>query len=44
MIDVLCAHLVAGRSSIQRVEALLSKENTDWVQSMMKPPEEEKRA
>src|SRR5690348_12341852 len=28
MIDVLCARLVAGRSSIQRVEALLSKENT----------------
>ena len=23
---------------VQRVEALLSKENTDWVQSMIKPP------
>ena len=29
---------------VQRVEALLSKENTDWAQSMMKPPEPEQRA
>src|SRR6266581_9591716 len=29
---------------VQRVEALLSKENTEWVQSMMKPPKEENRA
>ena len=29
---------------VQRVEALLSKENTDWTQSMMKPPKEEDRA
>ena len=29
---------------VQRVEALLSKENTDWAQSMMKPPKGEKRA
>ena len=29
---------------VQRVEALLSKENTDWTQSMMKPPKEENRA
>src|SRR5256886_11453900 len=29
---------------VQRVEALLSKENTDWVQSMMKPPKKENRA
>jgi hypothetical protein len=28
---------------VQRVEALLSKENTDWTQSMMKPPKEENR-
>jgi hypothetical protein len=28
---------------VQRVEALLSKENTDWAQSMMKPPKGEKR-
>src|SRR5262249_16570077 len=27
---------------VQRVEALLSKENTDWVQSMIKLPKEEK--
>jgi hypothetical protein len=26
---------------VQRVEALLSKENTDWVQSMTKPPKAE---
>lgn len=26
---------------VQRVEALLSKENTEWAQSMMKPPKEE---
>ena len=29
---------------VQRVEALLSKENADWAQSMMKPPKAEKRA
>jgi hypothetical protein len=29
---------------VQRVEGLLSKENTDWVQSMVKPPEGEKPA
>jgi len=29
---------------VQRVEALLSKENADWVQSMIKPPKEEKAA
>ena len=29
---------------VQRVEALLSKENADWAQSMMKPPKEEDRA
>jgi hypothetical protein len=29
---------------VQRVEALLSKEDTDWAQSMMKPPKGEKRA
>lgn len=29
---------------VQRVEALLSKENTDWVQSMIKLPKEEKAA
>jgi hypothetical protein len=29
---------------VQRVEALLSKENTEWVQSMMKPPKAEKPA
>src|SRR6266700_2233539 len=29
---------------VQRVEALLSKENTEWVQSMTKPPKEENRA
>src|SRR6266403_5260662 len=29
---------------VQRVEGLLSKENTDWVQSMMKPPKAEKPA
>ena len=29
---------------VQRVEALLSKENADWAQSMMKPPKGEKRA
>ncbi len=29
---------------VQRVEALLSKENTEWAQSMMKPPKEENRA
>ena len=26
---------------VQRVEALLSKENTEWMQSMVKPPEGE---
>jgi hypothetical protein len=29
---------------VQRVEALLSKENTDWAQSMMKPLKEKNRA
>ena len=29
---------------VQRVEALLSKENADWAQSMMKPPKAEKPA
>jgi hypothetical protein len=29
---------------VQRVEALLSKENTEWVQSIMKPPKAEKSA
>lgn len=29
---------------VQRVEALLSKENIDWVQSMMNPPKAEKAA
>src|SRR6266496_4935681 len=29
---------------VQRVEALLSKENIDWAQSMMKPPKGEKSA
>lgn len=29
---------------VQRVEALLSKENADWAQSMMKSPKAEKRA
>jgi Protein of unknown function (DUF4231) len=29
---------------VQRVEALLSKENTDWAQSMIKPPKAEKPA
>ena len=29
---------------VQRVEGLLSKENTEWVQSMMKPPKAEKPA
>ena len=29
---------------VQRVEALLSNENTEWTQSMMKPPKEENRA
>jgi hypothetical protein len=29
---------------VQRVEALLSKENADWAQSMMKPPKGEKSA
>jgi len=29
---------------VQRVEALLSKENTECTQSMMKPPKEEKGA
>jgi hypothetical protein len=29
---------------VQRVEALLSKESTEWVQSMMKPPKGDKRA
>ncbi len=29
---------------VQRVEALLSKENTEWTQSMMKPAKEENRA
>src|SRR5205809_4991385 len=29
---------------VQRVEGLLSKENTAWVQSMMKPPKAEKPA
>ena len=29
---------------VQRVEALLSKENTEWAQSTMKPPEGEKHA
>ena len=29
---------------VQRVEALLSKENTEWAQSMMKPPKAETSA
>ena len=29
---------------VQRVEALLSKENADWAQSTMKPPKAEKRS
>jgi hypothetical protein len=29
---------------VQRVEALLSKETTDWAQSMLKPAKVEKRA
>ena len=29
---------------VQRVEALLSKENTEWMQSMIKPSKEEDRA
>ena len=29
---------------VQRVEALLSKENTEWAQPMMKPPKAEKGA
>jgi len=29
---------------VQRVEALLSKENADWAQSMLKPPKAEKGA
>jgi hypothetical protein len=29
---------------VQRVEALLSKENADWAQSMMTPPKGENRA
>ena len=29
---------------VQRVEALLSKENADWAQSMMKPPKGESHA
>jgi hypothetical protein len=29
---------------VQRVEALLSKENTEWVQSMTKPPKAEEPA
>src|SRR6266480_2737979 len=29
---------------VQRVEALLSKENAEWSQPMMKPPKEENRA
>jgi len=29
---------------VQRVEALLSKENTDWAQSMTKPPKAENHA
>jgi hypothetical protein len=29
---------------VQRVEALLSKENTEWMQSMMKPAKAEKPA
>jgi len=29
---------------VQRVEALLSKENTDWLQSMIKPAKAEKPA
>src|SRR5205809_1237369 len=29
---------------VQRVESLLSKENTEWAQSVMKPPKEENRA
>src|SRR2546430_12533494 len=29
---------------VQRVEALLSKENTDWAQSMTKPPKAENNA
>ena len=29
---------------VQRVEALLSKENTEWAQPMMKPPKAEKPA
>ena len=28
---------------VQRVENLLSNKNTDWAQSMMKPPKGEKR-
>ena len=34
----------AFRLLVQRVEALLSKENADWAQSMMKPPKAEKRS
>jgi Protein of unknown function (DUF4231) len=29
---------------VQRVEALLSKENTGWMEAMMKPPQGESRA
>jgi hypothetical protein len=29
---------------VQRAEALLSKENADWAQSMLKPPKAEKGA
>jgi hypothetical protein len=29
---------------VQRVDVLLSKENTDWAQSMMTPPKGENRA
>jgi hypothetical protein len=29
---------------VQRVEALLSRENTEWIQSMMKPPKAETSA
>src|SRR6058998_1988739 len=34
----------AFRLLVQRIEALLSKENTEWVQSIMKAPKAEKPA
>ena len=34
----------AFRLLVQRVEALLSKESAQWIQSMTKPPEGENRA